>query len=461
MNRPFVHPLVVSCVAILVVASVATARAATPPAFLIQRDREDYSALRDVPERGGWQRWKFIPLDADGSVYLSLGGEVRLRGEGIRNPGWGASPIDSDTYLQQRTLLHADLHLGPRARVFTQLQSAGVADRAGRASPVERDRLDLHQAWTEWSFTEALSLRGGRQELVYGSSRLIGFREGPNTRLAFDAARLRHANAGATTDAFVARPVSNDDGVFDNDAETRRTLWGLYHTTPPLAGGPTRADLYYLGNRDRAARYASGAGVETRHSLGLRVFGRQTRGWDWNAELVGQAGRFDDRDIRAYTLGTDTGFTFEGSWQPRLFLRANLISGDRDGGDLGTFNALYPRGAYFGELAAIGPANLINLHPGLELRPTSRLSVTFEAVWFWREQTSDGLYAPSGNLVRPPGGSDARYVGLQPQLDVQWRAGPWLTLRATGSWFEAGDFLRETGADETILFGQLGATWKF
>ncbi|WP_428978619.1 alginate export family protein [Chenggangzhangella methanolivorans] len=50
--------------------------------------------------------------------------------------------------------------------------------------------------------------------------------------------------------------------------------------------------------------------------------------------------------------------------RPFVELKANVISGDRGpGGRLGTFNALFPKGKYFGEIGLIGPANLVNLHP--------------------------------------------------------------------------------------------------
>jgi hypothetical protein len=86
---------------------------------------------------------------------------------------------------------------------------------------------------------------------------------------------------------------------------------------------------------------------------------------DYNLEIVAQTGRFGDDDIRAWTIASDTGYRIEAAGSPRVGLRADITSGDRNPGDtrLGTFNPLFPKGAYFGLIASAGPANRMDLHP--------------------------------------------------------------------------------------------------
>src|SRR6266566_3807540 len=67
---------------------------------------------------------KYIPLSAtDTNSYLSFGAFIRERVEYFSNPDWGSGPPGS-AYLMQRYLIHADLHLGERVRVFTELGSS-------------------------------------------------------------------------------------------------------------------------------------------------------------------------------------------------------------------------------------------------------------------------------------------------------------------------------------------------
>jgi hypothetical protein len=74
-----------------------------------------------------------------------------------------------------------------------------------------------------------------------------------------------------------------------------------------------------------------------------------------------QFGSFDSQrgngSILAWSIGTETGYTIDTFAKPRLFLRANIISGDKsaDSANLQTFNPLFPKGKYFGELTPVGP----------------------------------------------------------------------------------------------------------
>src|SRR5438874_1430352 len=80
--------------------------------------------------------------------------------------------------------------------------------------------------------------------------------------------------------------------------------------------------------------------------------------------------------------------------RPRFGLKADIASGDRNLADqtLGTFNALFPKGAYFSEADLLGPYNLMDLHPSVELHLTKSLKLTPDADFFWRQSTHDGIY---------------------------------------------------------------------
>src|SRR6266540_1208534 len=88
-----------------------------------------------------------------------------------------------------------DAQLGSHFRAFGQVQSSLEDFRNGGPRPTDRDDFDLHQAFfdasTTWHDENAVTLRAGRQELAYGSQRLISVRDSPNNRLAFDAVRVR------------------------------------------------------------------------------------------------------------------------------------------------------------------------------------------------------------------------------------------------------------------------------
>src|SRR6266571_1099069 len=111
-------------------------------------------------------------------------------------------------------------------------------------------------------------------------------------------------------------------------------------------------------------------------------------------------------------------------------VRVVVTSGDDNpnNSDLQTFNPLFPRGAYFGEPALIGPANHIDVHPQLEVALRRNLSLTLDWDCFWRENTHDGIYGPAVNLIQSGRSSDARYVGNQAEGMLEWRFDRHFTL---------------------------------
>lgn len=432
------------------------------PAYRKLRYEEDWSVLRDPARRTEpLDRLKYIPLTADDWAWLSLGGEIRERYEYTHNPVWGQDPQDELGVLLQRYTLHADLHLGPDIRVFLQLLSALADGRAGGPGPVEEDQLDVQQAFIDLSFDVAretrATVRFGRQELSYGSGRLVDVRAGPNVPRSFNGGRVLAALPnGWRVDGLAARPTDIQPGIFDDGIDEDQALWGLY-AVGRLFDLPTGLDAYYLGYHNADATYEQGTATETRHTMGLRVWGERA-GWDWNWELIGQWGTFGAGDIGAWSLASDTGYTWRSlPWTPRLGLSANVASGDRNPADrnLQTFNPLYPRGNYFSELALLGPRNFYNVHPSLAVFPHRSLVITADVDFFWRLETTDGLYSPSGQLLRSGVGSNAHYVATELSVNATWQISRSLSLTAIYSHSFPGPFIRETGPSEAIDFVEL------
>ncbi len=445
------------------------AGAARPPPFPY-RVEEDWTFLRDPSLRTDpVDRLKYLPIGpAAADTSLTLGGELRHRYEYYRNDLWGGVPDDDDGYHHFRFMLHGDVRVGGRWRGYVELKSGLVADKQAPLKPPEKDRLDLHQAFIEWRHPlgqngTTLLLRAGRQEFNYGSSRILTFRDGPNVRQSFDAALARLQTKTWKIDAFYGRPSETDPGIFDNQTVEQQLIYGLYGVTPFKGIPGASLDLYFMGYDRDNARYPSGIGNEERFSVGARFWGRRGA-VDFNFETLAQWGTFRDEDIRAWTLASDTGYTLSGApTRPRLYLKANIISGDRRAGDgrLGTFNALYPRGAYFGDIGQLGPANLYNLHPGIIGRLGERWTYHLDGVFYWRYGKADGAYNAGGALVRLPNGSDARYIGSQVDAVLTWTYNRQLSVETAYARFWAGTFLEESGPSENVDYVSVLTRYRF
>ncbi len=432
--------------------------------FKTLRYDEDHSPLRADSSGGLYNRIKHLPLGHTRS-YLSLGGEVRYQYFRYKNPGWGSEPRDPDGFALSRFLTHADLHVGGRVRVFTQLQSSMAAGMSA-ASPVDENPLDIHQLMMDIDLSakknKRLLFRIGRQELSYGSQRLISVREGPNSRQAFDAARLVYAQEYIRGDAFYSTYVNARKQIFDErfwNGSSR--LWGSYIVIPPISRFPG-LDLYYLGVRNEGT-FTDVAGREQRHSVGTRIWKNKNR-VSCDLEAVYQFGRISASQIRAWTISLNAYYRLNASPLRSVFgIKSELVSGDRQHGDglLNTFNPLYPRGAYFGLASLIGPYNLADLHPYVQLGLGRHITWSVDYDAFWRMSRNDGLYAVNGALIHNGLGIRSNAIGGQLGTDIGIEPNRFLDLKLEFTWFDTGRFLQQAGLGKPIYMAGFTAALKY
>ena len=424
------------------------------PTLSITRYDEDWSDLADAGKRA--HHWtgplKYIPL-GDGN-WLTTGIELRARSETYRNNLWGGADAPNDSYVWLRALPYADLHVG-KVRAFAQPILAYAVGVSPSAGPIDQTRADLLQGFGEVDLG-AVTVRAGRQMLSLGMERLVGTRYGPNVPLAFDGGRADISIGRVKLSLLAVRPVQPGPDSFDDASSRTKSLWGAYAVLPEL-------DIYYLGYRNRLARFGGLTGREVRHSIGLRSHG--TRGdWHWNVEGVAQFGHFEGQRIAAWTLGTEIGHSFPTlAFAPDATLRLNIVSGDAKAGDgkIGTFNALFPKGKYFGELSPVGPTNILNLNPRVSGTLGRSVSASIGVNAYWRYSTADGVYDIPGNLIRDTSDSKARFIGKEAEATIAWQATSEWELSASLSAFAPGTFIRETGLAKTITMLGLESNFRF
>lgn len=436
------------------------------PPFKPLRYDEDYRVLKKESSHSDWYtKTKYSPLSANDNTYISFGGEMRLQYFYAKNDSWGDEPEDKDGYVLSRYLLHTDIHLGKHFRAFVQVQSS-MANGKSSTSPVDEDPLDLHQAFVDYSAvlntkTKVL-FRLGRQEFSYGSQRLVAVRDGPNNRQAFDGAKVSITHTRYKLDLFYSHYVAAKKGIFDDGWNKNTEFWGSYLTLNKI---PVieNVDVYYLGLWRSNANFDDGSGRELRHSVGTRISGKQSA-LKYDVEALYQFGDFSDKTISAWTASVNMAYEFAGiKYKPEIGLKTELISGDKKYGDnaLQTFNPMFPRGAYFGLAALIGPSNLIDIHPSLSFELTPKLDWNMDYDIFWRYSLNDGIYAPNTSLMYPGKNSAERNIGQQLSSEFVYVPNPFLYFRAEFTWFKTGAYLKDVTAGKDILFAGVTAQIKF
>lgn len=431
------------------------------PGYKPLRYEEDWSVLKDPSLRGDFfDPIKYIPLDAAGDAYLTLGADLREQLEFYGEQDFGTGP-ERDAYLLHRFYPYADLHLGPSFRAFVTLKNALAFDTQNDPFPSQQNTIDVHDAFVDVVLRDgdvAVTFRPGRQSLLYGSGRLIDDRSGPNSKWTYDVARVIVERKGAfRIDGLVGRPVQPDLHGFDDSGNSDVAVWGVYATLP--AG----LDLYGLGILREGWVFEEGTGDARRHGFGARWFSTAYRGPDWNVEASVQVGEFGDGNLLAWAVNADLGWIFnELPGGPRIGCRIDVHSGDRTAGDgdLNTFDPFFPRGILQGEAGSFGPPNLVALTPELVLIPGDWY---LSARWslYWRQSLEDGLYSLNLFPYAPAGTGDERRVGRELSLTLGRSLGKHVYFYSVFSYTEAGPFLEDSGYLENQVFVSATVSVRF
>jgi len=427
------------------------------PVFKLINHEEDWSYLRDPEKRtSAWADLKYIPL-GDRS-WLSLGGEARWRAEYRGHERFGRGPQDDDGDLQQRLRLWGDLHLTPNLRAFVDIQDARSIGLDSGTPVIEESHADFHQAFIEANAPVGdanVRLRVGRQEFGVGAFRIFEMREGANARVALDMARL-----------MIDRPTGWSGGVFGGYAvRESKASWDdatnydykLYGATASRALGAGKAapklDLFYVNTDRKGIAFDTGTpGRDERDTFSVRLSGRRGA-YDYDVEGVLQRGDFRGLDIDAWYVSAIGGKTFDHPWSPRLALRVDAASGDKDRNDheLNTYNQLYVPPISL--RTDFGVTNLVVVQPQITFKPTQKLLVGLQTAGLWRESKEDGVYLLSGQLLRSGAEGTASHVGWRYAAWASYPLNPFVTVTGIANYTQAGKFLKQSGARDQSYAG--------
>ena len=452
----------------------------------------DYKLLRfdeswrrpPAPGAGPLARLKHLPLAADDAVYLTLGGQLRWRGEDVSHYQLGAGAARRGSFGLWRTGLAADLHARPLfgvlgLRAFGELRDAVADGRElpGGARPQDTDRWDVQNLFVDVSAgapdrVPRATLRAGRQELALGKERLVGPGDWANARRTFQGLRLDAAAGPAgALQLFRVRPVQLSVAR-PNHADTAAVLWGATLTRAAWAGATGQLLALRADQSPAAVPTAGGvlAGPQRRSTLGARLAGAvpgAARGWlALDLEGGAQRGALAGRRVAAwYAVGELTAAGKRLPLRPTFTLGYDRSSGDRDSTDraVGTFVAPYPSAhAFDGYADVVGRQNLADARAVLTADVPVVGQLRAAEHTFARVSPQDGAYGKTGALLRAPGGDAARAVGQELDLTATRPLGAHLKLVAGYAHFTPGAFLRHAPATAHPLdWGFGGTTFTF
>jgi hypothetical protein len=410
----------------------------------------------------GLDRLRFLPLDPDAGVWLTLGGEYRFKLERLDEPDFGVRPIDQAyTAPGERFLLHADLRTQAGPRLYVELSAATDSGRKPFERTFDESAPDIAQAFVDIPLGPA-NVRVGRQELDLDQNRLVAVRDAANLRRAFDMAKLDVAAAGWSVSGFWGAPVQNRPDAFDDRPDPGERFYGITaHRPLSFAASPAALDVFLLERDRRRAIYQDGVGEERRRTLGARLAGA-AHGFDYALQGAWQFGRFGSGRVRAWGVAGDFGYTRQGGWRPRLGFSFGVASGDArpHDGTLGTFDVLYPNLGYFTDAPLFYPGNTADVQPNLTLSPIRALTLRAGADVIWRLSRHDAIYAPPGLPLVPGDGTGSRHAVTLSYVRAGLKVSRRIELLAGAVHGAVGQPLQRAGGRDAA-YGFLQATARF
>lgn len=381
--------------------------------FQTDRWTEDWSG-------SGVPRSKAMSLFGDRAV-LSLGADTHMRFE-YKNPfSFGTTPDGALSPLIGRALVHADVRIGDTFRTYVEV---GVWDQAGKPNGLSFDEVNLalQRGFFDWTPSDKVMLRVGRQDIFDRSSRLLRPADAVNYQQVFDGARVEYRDGTSRTDFYIAEPFLPDDGYFQKSSAQGEALWtgGSHTRTSAKLKGVSYGVYGAWIDRDTAA-YLAVPGSEHRGVAVGRVSYRSKR-ITGSLEYGRQFGQLDGNAISAWAFASDlsTGVDTAGNW--RVGLRLDGASGNRSATRANeSWAPTFPGMLYMGRSGVYNPANAIGAYPSVswQANPDFLVSLTGEHVW--RESSGANFAAPGGRPLIRAGQSGDDFILNGATLAARWR----------------------------------------
>jgi hypothetical protein len=399
---------------------------------------------------------------------FSTGGEFRDR---YMNEVDARLTGKNNTYDLIRTRVYGDLWYQNCFRIYVEFLDAHTSPQSLVPLPIDQDRADMLNFFVDVRVCEIdghpVYLRGGRQELLQGSQRLISPLDWANTQRTFEGVRGMYLGENFDVDLFWVQPVIPDPGHFDS-VDHRVNFSGLWTTYRPKKG--TTFDLYLL-DLDNYNAIAPGTDLRKRSfnvaTVGYRYAGDVDNRLLFDFEGMYQFGNWSDQAISAGAYTTSLGYHFaDVPMDPQFWVAYDFASGDHNSGTRGahgTFNQLFPFGHYyFGYLDLVGRQNIMDPNAQFVVFPTPWIFAGIQYHHFMLDSSRDALYAANGVAIRrDPTGKASNTVGDEIDLYTNFHLSAHSDVLVGYSKLFAGNFIRATGSplSPELFYVQYSFRW--
>lgn len=424
--------------------------------YSLSRWAEDWTSMADPKKRDDpLDRLKYIPLDNDGDVYLTLSGELRLRVNQTTNPNLR----DAEAQRQDinRIVGAADLHLGKHLRFFGELAHGGIAGvNLGTPTTSLRNDLVIQQAFVEGMAQVGsvdVGVRYGRQEFVDGPNILVSQRDNNTIRYTLNGWRFYARGSKLRFGAFDFWPTEyGNRGIGDDQHDSARRFSGatvgvMLPDTILGSKSTVAFDAFVWRRRNDVGAWGGRVGPATRFYLGGWLRGDVGRvNFDWSVNR--QWGHYINQDISAWQAFIAQTYRLgESKTAPRVGVHLDYASGGGGYGDGKLRNAYAPFGnnIYYSYQLYLTPSNLRAVTPNFSFTPFKGARLLAEYEFAYRDNVKDAVYRANGQPFAGTQNGNARKIAELARLQLTWSITSRLSFTGRYEHLQAGPALTDAG----------------
>ena len=375
-------------------------------------------------------------------LTVDIGGQYRMRYHSEHNIRGAGYTGQDDDFLLQRLRLFANAEVGDLGRVYVEYLYAESSFEEFTPRAIEVNRSDLLNAFGELNVCsdgdESLKLRVGRQELLYGSERLISPLDWANTRRTFDGAKVMYKSADWNADVFYTKPVAVSPNDFDKSVDEQDFFGGWFT---------------YKGIKDQTLDFY---GIQFHNELAPSNFDYTTLGGRWLGaegdalwELEGgfQFGEnTDGSDHQAgfFTVGLGHKWP-KHCRKPTLWCYFDWADGGDVRGAGQGFNHLFPLAhKYLGFMDLFARSNIESPNVQLTLQPCQKIKLLIWYYYLFLHSINDTPYNVNMTPYNPNNAPASRDLGHELDLLLTYSLNPRSDLVIGYSHFFAGKYYEQT-----------------